>query len=241
MIGDPTGLFDNAETPAGAIRIGLAHGSVRSFGSTESSTNNLLAADRAATAKLDYLALGDWHGMTRIDDRTWYSGTPEPDRFDANNSEGHVLLVEVASLALPTVTPLVSGRFTWRVLSAMVNSVEDVDALETQIRGLNQDLSRVLLQLKVSGTLDLSARDYFEQRISTSLGSALRALRLNADELFLKPSTAELEAIDHVGFVRVAADQLSGLAQDIQNQDRDIAAEALQRLYVLHMRHTAVK
>ena len=241
MIGDPTGLFDNAETPAGAIRIGLAHGSVRSFGSTESSTNNLLAADRAATAKLDYLALGDWHGMTRIDDRTWYSGTPEPDRFDANNSEGHVLLVEVTSLALPTVTPLVSGRFTWHVLSAMVNSVEDVDALETQIRGLHPDLSRVLLQLNVSGTLDLSARDYFEQRISTSLGSALRALRLNADELFLKPSAAELEAIDHVGFVRVAADQLSGLAQDIQNQDRDIAAEALQRLYVLHMRHTAAQ
>jgi hypothetical protein len=47
-------------------------------------------------------------------------------------------------------------------------------ALETQIRGLNPDLSRVLLQLQVSGMLDLSARNDFEQRISTALGSALR-------------------------------------------------------------------
>ena len=79
MSGDPTATFESAVTPPGALRIGLAHGSVRSFGSTDYTTNNLLAPDRAATARLDYLALGDWHGASRVDDRTWYSGTPEPD------------------------------------------------------------------------------------------------------------------------------------------------------------------
>ena len=68
MSGDPTAAFESAVTPPGALRIGLAHGSVRSFGSTDYTTNNLLAADRAATARLDYLALGDWHGASRIDD-----------------------------------------------------------------------------------------------------------------------------------------------------------------------------
>src|ERR1019366_10722947 len=96
---DPTAGFDTAVTPPGALRIGLAHGSVRSFGSTESTTNNLLAGNRVSTSNLDYFALGDWHGMTRIDDRTWYSGTPEPDRFEV--ATGHVLLVDVSPNTVP--------------------------------------------------------------------------------------------------------------------------------------------
>jgi DNA repair exonuclease SbcCD nuclease subunit len=237
MSSDPTAAFDTAVTPAGALRIGLAHGSIRSFGSTESSTNNVLAIDRAATAKLDYLALGDWHGMTRIDDRTWYSGTPEPDRFEVFS--GHVLLVDVSPNTTPIVTPIESGRFFWHMETATVNSASDVVALESHIRGLNSDLSRVLVDLRVSGTLDMAAREQFEQMITTGLGSALRALRLDVSELYLKPTTEELEAIDHIGFVRVAADQLAALAGDVANPEREIAAEALQRLYVLHIRHMA--
>ena len=237
MSSDPTTAFDTAVTPPGALRIGLAHGSIRSFGSTESSTNNVLAIDRAATAKLDYLALGDWHGMTRIDDRTWYSGTPEPDRFEVTT--GHVLLVDVSPNTVPIVTPLESSRFFWHMEAATVNSASDVVALESHIRGLNPDLSRVLVDLRVSGTLDMAAREQFEQMITTGLGSALRALRLDVSELYLKPTTEELEAIDHIGFVRVAADELAALAGDVANPQREIAAEALQRLYVLHIRHMA--
>jgi DNA repair exonuclease SbcCD nuclease subunit len=237
MSSDPTAVFDTAVTPPGAMRIGLAHGSIRSFGSTESSTNNVLAIDRAATAKLDYLALGDWHGMTRIDDRTWYSGTPEPDRFEVTT--GYVLLVDVSPNTVPIVTPLESSRLFWHMEAATVNSASDVVALESHIRGLNPDLSRVLVDLRVSGTLDMAAREHFEQIITTGLGSALRALRLDVSELYLKPTTEELEAIDHIGFVRVAADELAALAGDVANPQREIAAEALQRLYVLHIRHMA--
>jgi hypothetical protein len=237
MSSDPTAVFDTAVTPPGAMRIGLAHGSIRSFGSTESSTNNVLAIDRAATAKLDYLALGDWHGMTRIDDRTWYSGTPEPDRFEVTT--GYVLLVDVSPNTVPIVTPLESSRLFWHMEAATVNSASDVVALESHIRGLNPDLSRVLVDLRVSGTLDMAAREQFEQMITTGLGSALRALRLDVSELYLKPTTEELEAIDHIGFVRVAADELAALAGDVANPQREIAAEALQRLYVLHIRHMA--
>lgn len=240
MSGDPTAAFESAVTPPGALRIGLAHGSVRSFGSTDHTTNNLLAPDRAATARLDYLALGDWHGASRVDDRTWYSGTPEPDGFDLGGTGGgEVLLVEVTAATLPKVTHIESGRFIWRSENATLNSLEDVSALETRIRDLHPDLSRVLLQLRVDGTLDLVAREHFEQIIHTGLGSALRTLRLEANALFLKPSVADLEAIDHVGFVRVAADRLAGLAQDTHNPDSELAAEALQRLYVLHMRLAA--
>lgn len=75
-VADPTRWFDQAETPPGALRIGLAHGSVQTFGGD--ADPNLVAVDRARRAGLAYLALGDWHGRTRIDERTYYSGTPNP-------------------------------------------------------------------------------------------------------------------------------------------------------------------
>ena len=240
MSSDPTEAMATMTTPPGALRIGLAHGSVRSFGSSEQSTNNLIALDRAESAKLDYLALGDWHGMQKIDGRTWYSGTPEPDGFNLGGAGGgQVLLVELTAGALPSVTPLESGKFLWRSEHVTLSSAEDVATLEARIRALHPDLSRVLLQLRVEGTLDLADREIFERSIQTGLGSALRYLRLEADQLFVKPSMADLEAMDHVGFVRVAADRLATLAQDSFNPQRELAAEALQRLYVLHMRQGA--
>jgi DNA repair exonuclease SbcCD nuclease subunit len=246
MTGDPTEDMNQAATPAGAIRIGLAHGSIRNFGTSESSTHNVIAIDRASRSNLDYLALGDWHGASRIDDRTWYSGTPESDGFDVGgNGGGQLLLVELDTSSgnkersTPKVSVLDVGRFKWCTDKVLLSSRADVVALETRLRGLDGDLSRILLRLQVEGTLDLAAREEFEQQIRVGLGSALRMLRLETDGLYLKPSPSDLEAIDHVGFVRSAADQLATMAADVQNADREIAAEALQRLYVLHMRQEA--
>lgn len=244
--GDSTEVMDGTITPKGALRIGLAHGSVRTFGSSATSTNNVLAIDRASQAGLDYLALGDWHGLSRIDERTWYSGTPEPDGFDlGGEGGGQVLLVELeeggnsGERPVPKVTSLPAGRFSWRTEQAIVSSLSDVEALETRLRNLSPDLSTVLLRLQVEGTLDLLARELFEQRIHIGLGSALRMLRLETDNLRLKPSKADLETIDHIGFVRTAADRLASQANDTTNPHRELAEEALQRLYVMHMRQEA--
>jgi len=64
----------------------------------------------------------------------------------------------------------------------------------------------------------------------------VRVLRLDESGLLPQPSLADLEAIDHAGFVRAAADRLASRAADPADPDRDIAAAALQRLYVLSMR-----
>jgi DNA repair exonuclease SbcCD nuclease subunit len=246
MSEDPTLAMGGIETPVGSVRIGLAHGSVRTFGSSPSSTNNVLAFDRAKLAKLDFLALGDWHGTNRIDERTWYSGTPEGDGFDpGGDGSGQILLIELPdpSRGEPAQPPKVSklgvGRFRWIKESASINSADDVDLLEGRLRGLDTDLSRVLLQLNVSGTLDLRSRELFEKKIRLGLGSALRALRLNAEHLHLKPTAADLEAIDHMGFVREAANELASLAADEGNAESTLASEALQRLYVMHLQQEA--
>lgn len=234
---DPTEWMNAAQTPPGALRIGLAHGSVREFGSTPSSTNNLIAIDRAAQAKLDYLALGDWHGVNKIDERTWYAGTPEPDGFDlGGGGGGQILLVELDGDGSPRVQPLATGRFCWINETAAVRSAEDVLLLESRLRALNSDLSSVLLRLRVEGTVDLGVREAFEQKIRLGVGSALRYLRLNADCLYLQPTAQDLEAIDHAGFVRTAADRLAQQAESEPDEQRVLAAEALQRLFELHLR-----
>ncbi len=86
---DPTRWMDDYTSPLGTIRIGLAHGSVHGFGS-EGDAAVPIHQSRIDSARLAYLALGDWHGTKRITDRIWYAGTPEPDQF-ADNDPGNVL------------------------------------------------------------------------------------------------------------------------------------------------------
>ena len=58
---DLTEWMTGADTPDGAIRIGLAHGPIQEF-SEDATATNVIAPNRAALAGLDYMALGDWHG-----------------------------------------------------------------------------------------------------------------------------------------------------------------------------------
>ncbi|MDE1990146.1 MAG: DNA repair exonuclease [Betaproteobacteria bacterium] len=87
---DTTAFFDHAQTPEGYLRIGLAHGSVSGLLQEGIDSANPIAQTRAETARLDYLALGDWHGEYQVNDRIRYSGTPEQDRF-RGNAPGYVL------------------------------------------------------------------------------------------------------------------------------------------------------
>ena len=69
--GDLTAWFDRHDSAAGWLRIGLAHGAVQGLLAEDIDAPNPIAPDRAERARLDYLALGDWHGCKRIDARTW--------------------------------------------------------------------------------------------------------------------------------------------------------------------------
>ena len=235
---DPTEAMDTATTPEGVIRVGLAHGSIRSFGTDESSTNNLIAIDRPQRAGLTYLALGDWHGAQGIGERCWYSGTPEIDDFSTGGrGGGEALVVEIdGPRAVPVVSHHRVGRFGWQRMEMALHKATDIDILETRLRSLSSDLGAVLVWLNVNGALSLAEREAFESRIQHGVGSALRVLRLDDAGLVPRPTSADLETIDHAGFVRTAADQLAVRAADPNDPEQDIAAAALQRLYLLHMR-----
>jgi hypothetical protein len=59
----------------------MAHGPVVGFKGDGEMEENLVPPGRPEAPGLDYLAMGDWHGVKRIGPKLWYSGTPEGDRF----------------------------------------------------------------------------------------------------------------------------------------------------------------
>jgi len=233
---DPTAWMDTAEAPDGAPRIGLAHGSVTGFGSEGSDVMNYIAPDRPKRAGLAYLALGDWHGQKQIGERCWYSGTPETDAFDVTGG-GRALLVEIEGAdAPPSVTPIATGHYTWASLSERLNNRDDVDFVAGKLRGLADELDRVLVHLAVEGALSLADRQYFEETIVEGVSAALCHLRVDDRQLFPQPSAEDLDRIDRGGFVRQAAEALKRRSEEGGDAERELAAEALQRLYIEHMK-----
>ena len=229
---DTTAYMDSLDLPEGFARVGIAHGTVTGFGSDDSSTPNYIAPDRPERAGLCYLALGDWHGQRKINDRCWYSGTPETDSFNVTDG-GSALLVEINDPdSPPDVTPLNTGYYEWLGFSERITGRQDIDFLEEKLRRTSGELDRVLVDLEVEGALSLEDREYFENRITNGVSAALCFLRVKADRLFPRPTERDLDQIDQGGFVRSAAEILKSRA----DEGDELAAEALQRLYIENMK-----
>ncbi|MEZ5933007.1 MAG: DNA repair exonuclease [Alphaproteobacteria bacterium] len=228
---DPTAWMVQAATPEGSRRLGLAHGPIAEFGSS-SIAHNLIAPDRAKTAGLDYLALGDWHGAKSIDARTWYAGTPEPDGFDQADS-GQALLVDLAG-STPVVTPRRIASHDWLKEAAALQDADDIRRLEQRIRSVRPDLSRLLLRLEVKGMLTLAEHDLFEQLISeTGLAAALCHLDLERDQLIIRPSEDELDRLTGDRVVRDAIRRLRVIAEDEGHPEQQAATRAIRHLQLI--------
>ncbi len=225
--GDPTEWMQGAATPQGHLRIGLAHGSVQGFGS-EGESSVTIARDRAKTAGLDYLALGDWHGTKCIDARTWYAGTPEPDRFP-DNEPGHVLAVSIEPGAPPKVERIASATFTWAKLDASLRSADDLQLLEGRILARVTDPQRLLVRLSLTGALTLSEMAAFD-RWRQRLEGGVRHLDVYANSVAVHVGGGDLAAFGADGALREAAERLSLLARDDAHLESQAAKLALQRL-----------
>ena len=232
-IDDLTAWFDGAETPEGAIRVGLAHGSVQELLPGASESPNPVAADRALSAQLDYLALGDWHGTLKVDDRTWYSGTPEADRYQSRDP-GNALVVTIREPgALPEVEKVCTGHFAWRTAAMEIRSASDVEAMDRTIAELGPEPGRLLLKLRLEGAIDLAARAGLFARLE-HWDALLHHLDVE-DDLMNQPSDDDLDRIDRGGFVRTAVERLRERAADKADAESEAAAMALIRLYETHV------
>jgi DNA repair exonuclease SbcCD nuclease subunit len=229
---DPTEAFDTMDTPGARLRIGLAHGSIRDFGS-RGEAGNQLAPDRARRSNLDYLALGDWHGVLKIDARTWYSGTPETERFKRDDP-GHALVVDLEPGRDPIVSPVQTGRFRWLTREWTVSDLADFDSQCDALLG-SLEPSAVLLELSLSGITNLGDRSAILSKLENEIAHRLRYLDVRASDLVGRPTQEDLDTLTVEGVLGVAANKLNARIE-AGGTDALLARRALERLFVEYSR-----
>ncbi len=192
-VDDLTASFDQVKTPEETIRIGLAHGSVTEFLPDSSEAPNPIAANRAEAACLDYLALGDWHGTLKVNERTWYAGAPEPDRFGSSDP-GNVLVVTINQAGeLPLVEKVPVGRYVWHQSEYSIRTAADIIGLEQHLETLDPNPERVLVWLRLDGVISLALREQLNEKLE-EWKARLRHLRLDDQELIPEPNDDDLES-----------------------------------------------
>lgn len=225
---DPTAWMDAAPSSAGTMRIGLAHGSVQGFGSA-GDANVPIDPARPKAAGLAYLALGDWHGTTRISDRVWYSGTPEPDGF-RDNDPGHALVVRVDGAAPPAVERVPTAHFTWLSRAQKLAGAASLQLIEAEVARLGAAAARCLLALELSGALPMAELASVEERLAR-LGPQLFHLAADLDGIATFTAPADLEALSSPALAEIA--QRLRAAADRNDADAPVAERALRRLFAL--------
>ncbi|EFF74961.1 metallophosphoesterase family protein [Achromobacter piechaudii] len=229
---DVTQAFDTLESEPGRVRVGLAHGSVSGRLPDTIDATNPIAPDRAERARLDYLALGDWHGCLSIDSRTWYAGTPEQDRF-RGNEPGYLLDVRIdAPGATPVVERVAIGKYRWSAWTETISLPSDAQALAQRLSALRAE---DVLRLDVEGHVNMETWDAL-QRAMDQAAAQVRALLPDVSGLRLEPDQADLAELGASGYVGEVAAQLQALQAD--GEQAAVAAEAL-RLLLRFQRESA--
>ena len=228
---DLTDWMDAATSGEDIVRIGLAHGAIQSFG--EEGAQDIIAPDRAKRAGLDYLALGDWHGQMSIDPRTWYSGTPEPDRFK-HGQPGRALLVTIPGPGVqPDVNPVDTGSFDWMTLALDFLGEEDAEAmLRERLPAARR--RQTLLRIVASGRLRIGQRSDLEN-VVVAVAPEFGHLEFRTENLASLCEAEDLDMIDKGGALRQAAEMLRAESADTLRsaQERAVAADAMNRLFAI--------
>ncbi|MDA8144680.1 MAG: DNA repair exonuclease [Thermaerobacter sp.] len=201
---DPTDWIPAREAGDSRIRLGLAHGSLRVLPQAE---NFPIARDRAETAGLDYLALGDWHSY-RVFGRTVYCGTPEQTAFDERDA-GNVAVVELTDAgSMPQVRREAVEQLRWEAFECRVEDPSDVQRLAEQLAAAG-DPARLLARVscRVAATAPPEALEHLEG-LRTRWGGEALLLRWEAEA---PPRRLQSEELPE-GIFRQAAEDLAALA-----------------------------
>ena len=229
---DNTEWMDSAETNENTIRIGIAHGSVVDFGEGQSAQNCVIKAfERNEKAKLDYLALGDWHGKQEFNERIWYSGTPETDSFK-NNQPGWALVVEIEKKGkIPLVTPVRTTAFHW--INENLELVPGSNIRDIFENILDKEIQRrkSLAKLSISGTVKATLAMEIKKFLETA-GPSFASFSCNFENLQVTYSEDDLDNLDLSGSLRQTADVLIEQKNnpEYSNIDRKDAERALELL-----------
>ena len=214
--------------PSDRPRILLAHGSIHGFGSEDldadggnlPSSQNQLRLDDGLLGQLDYVALGDWHGLKQVHAKGWYSGTPEPDRFPRHDAyrDGVVLAIQVERGSLPQVTPLPTAALQWHTTAVHLSGDDDLARLEATLQTLlGDEPGRHLLLMEESGSLSLEGHRRYDALLERLEAQLLRLKRRG--RCAQAPDLSELRALSQ----RPSDPLIANVAQRLQSELEDSA------------------
>jgi len=224
-------------------RIVLAHGSVHGFGGDDAGDTddenppvptNRIDLSALPPGEIDYVALGDWHGLKQVSARAWYSGCHEMDRFPraADYRSGQVLVVDVKRGSQPEVFDVRTGSIGWHQLSHRFNSDDDLDRLEQIVRDLIGPRSMAdLLLLELEGSLSLAAAARLQDLLQR-LEARLLRLKLR-DRTSVAPDVSELRLLTERAGDPLVARVAQRLQQQLEQGDEEgeLARMALRELH----------
>ncbi|MCS6857453.1 MAG: DNA repair exonuclease [Sandaracinaceae bacterium] len=218
---DVTVWMRDAVTARDCVRIGLAHGSIREVLPQGAEINNPISVDCAQLAKLDYLALGDWHRLIQVNERTWYSGTPEPDRFGLGDRAGFVLEVEVLGPGeLPRVQPHRVSRHEWLSFTFELHTESDLQALK-ELAGRAK--RNQVLELCLRGAADFGLKRELEGVLS-DLRASVTGLQVDDKQLRFSTGRADFQSLLQDGY-------LAGVVRYLQASPSAVSERALRLLF----------
>lgn len=240
----PALLSSLEPTATGALRVLVAHGGTDEVYGGHSPSVEAIAVSALEEAvdsgRLDYVALGDRHSVTRVGsgERIWFSGAPETTDFDdVEKDSGHALLVELDREAPGggrghcAVTPLRTGRWSFLALNAQIDTDSDLDALAARIEAI-EDKPRTVLKLGLTGTVGVALRARIDEEVErwTAL-FACAYLRETRTHLVVRADDTDLtDLVD--GYAGRAVEDLMEMAATGGPEAED-AGHALSLLYRL--------
>ena len=234
---DPTVWMDEAATGDGVIRIGLAHGATERFGS-EGTAAVPISGRRAERAGLDYMALGDDHGTKRVNERTWYAGTPEPDGWK-DNDPGNALIVRLDGPgAVPAVEKVATATFRWLERDLEISGpgvLAELDALIAAQKARPRD---ILLRVGLRGTVAPFALSEINAALQR-LSARLRHLECSREALLAGAGDGDLERLAGAGELSKVAARLARICDEADGPDRAAAGRALALLFAYAGREDA--
>jgi DNA repair exonuclease SbcCD nuclease subunit len=259
---DPTRWIPPRPRGDNAIRIGLAHGSLKAEDRL-AADDHLIERHAASVKGLDYLALGHWHHPSRHVDRagvvrTVYPGVHEPMRFSQcpefsigwvaysnaagldlfnDDGKGRALIVTIERAgAPPIIEEIETGQLHWSDESYTLRDESDLATLIEQLSHRpNQE--NQLLRLHLSGALPASAMvrlDELDQTLAGSQGGVLGRFRwAELDAANLHAEPTDAELEDLAGNGVVRA-VYDRLKAETHSPDPELQSLARQSLLVLY-------
>ena len=223
-------------TPSDALRIVVGHGAL----DTRSPDSDDLALitrrrleERIAAGEIHYVALGDRHSTTDEGEsgRIWYSGAPEPTRYDEVDP-GNVLVVELERDSIE-VTPRRVGTWAFHEREWQLASDGDVDAVEEWLSSL-EHRERRIVKFSLQGQITVAQKARLDDLLELGAES-LAALEHSErrTDLAVLADDADFDEAELSSIARLVLADLREQAGSDNEAEALTASDALALLYRL--------